>query len=229
MKLRWKKPIKINQLVGERGSSSVLVIMIMLLLITFGVLAMMSSYSNLKIAKKHAQWTSDYYHLESIADSDLKSLKQLFNKAVEETQTHFVDKTIDLTTLEDMPTVLKGYILETVNTLKPSDTTSIHTLANQLFLYHLYNAYMTAPLFDKHYSSNFDDNIFTETVTSEWVPEITFISIDETTKRQLLVKVAIEMSRDDIKANMLTILEWREVPAEFEYDDALDFVDPEGN
>ena len=63
MKLRWKKPIKIKPLFSERGSSSVLVIMIMLLLITFGVLAMMSSYSNLKIARKHAQWTSDYYQI----------------------------------------------------------------------------------------------------------------------------------------------------------------------
>ena len=50
---------------NEKGSSSVLVILVMLLLITFGVLAMMSSYSNLKIARKNASWTQGYYLLES--------------------------------------------------------------------------------------------------------------------------------------------------------------------
>lgn len=229
MKLKWKKPTKLNINVCERGSSSVLVIMIMLLLITFGVLAMMSSYSNLKIARKHAQWTSDFYHLESIADSDLKSFEQLFGRAMDDTQSNFVNQTLDLQTIEDMPDEIKESLLNKVNAISTSDTIAINSVADQLFLYHLYEAYMTAPLFDKHYSSNFDDNIFTESIESGWVPEITFITKDEATERQLLVKIAIDVSKDDILSNELSILEWREIPAEFEYDETLDFEDPEGN
>ncbi len=217
MKLRWKKPIKIKPICSERGSSSVLVIMIMLLLITFGVLAMMSSYSNLKIARKHAQWTSDYYQLESIADSDFKSFEQLFDRAIEDTQSHFVNNVLDPSTLTDLPEGIKANLSE--------DEAAI----DKLFLYHLYDGYMTAPLFDKHYTSNFSFDVTSETLKSGWLPEITFVSKDEATARQLLVKIAIDISKDDVQANSIQIVEWREIPAEFEYDETLDFEDPEGN
>lgn len=63
----------------RKGSSSVLVIMVMLMLITFGVLAMMSSYSNLKIARKNAQWVQGYYALESLTEKNLKALSLLLD------------------------------------------------------------------------------------------------------------------------------------------------------
>ncbi len=217
MKLRWKKPIKIKPLFSERGSSSVLVIMIMLLLITFGVLAMMSSYSNLKIARKHAQWTSDYYQLESIAGSDLKSFEQLFERAIEDTQAHFVDTILDPSTLTDLPEGIKANLSENV------------AATDKLFLYYLYDGYMTAPLFDKHYSSNFSFDVSNETLESGWLPEITFVSKDDSTGRELLVKIAIDISEKDVQDNSIQIVEWREIPAEFEYDETLDFEDPEGN
>jgi hypothetical protein len=220
MKLRWKKPIKIKPLLNERGSSSVLVIMIMLLLITFGVLAMMSSYSNLKIARKHAEWTRDYYQLESIADSDLKSFEQLFDKAIVDTQVHFVNDAFELSTLIDLPVGIKATLMEDVDSV---------TLPDQLFLYHLYDAYMTAPLFDKHYSSNFSYAVTSEALESGWLPEITYVTKDEATNRQLLVKIAIDLSKDDVISNSMKIVEWREIPAEFEYDETLDYKDPEGN
>ncbi len=229
MKLRCKKPTKNKQMNSECGSSSVLVIMIMLLLITFGVLAMMSSYSNLKIARKHAQWTRDYYQLESIADSDFKSFEQLFGHAMDKAQTHFSDQSIDKTTFSDMPDALKATVMKAVDGIEPGDKASLNALADQLFLYHLYDACMTAPLFDKHYLSNFGYDIFTVAKDSKWVPQISFITKDETTQRQLFVKIAIDTHKDNILANTLSILEWREVPAEFKYDETLDFQDPEGN
>jgi len=229
MKLRWKKPIEKKPLLNEHGSSSVLVIMIMLLLITFGVLAMMSSYSNLKIAQKHAQWTSDYYQLESIASSDLKSFEQLFESAIADTKANFVNSTFDPSTFADMPEGIKANVLERVEALVPDNKEAINALSNQLFLYHLYDAYMTAPIFDKHYSSNFGYDVFNQTVESEAVPEITFITTDEATQRQLLVKIAIELSKNDVQTNTFAIMEWRELPIEFEYDETLDFEDPEGN
>lgn len=72
--MKLKQKILIHR--RQRGSSSVLVIMIMLMLITFGVLSLMSSYSNLKIARKNAQWVQDYYALESIAVQQFNALKE---------------------------------------------------------------------------------------------------------------------------------------------------------
>ncbi len=61
----------------HRGSSSVLVMMVMLMLISFAVLAMLSSYSHYKIASKNASWTKDYYRLESLANEHYAIVKSL--------------------------------------------------------------------------------------------------------------------------------------------------------
>jgi hypothetical protein len=69
----------------DRGSASVLVIMLMLMLITFGVLAMMSAYSNYKISKRNAEWTQTYYQLESDASDVLSKVDTAIKEAVRET------------------------------------------------------------------------------------------------------------------------------------------------
>ncbi len=51
------------------GGSSVLVIFLMLLLITLGALALVSSNANLRLAKKGAAWMKDYYLLEASGES----------------------------------------------------------------------------------------------------------------------------------------------------------------
>ncbi len=53
---------------GNRGSSSVLVIMIMLTLVVFGLLVFMSSYSSLKLANKNGDWVKGYYALDTKAE-----------------------------------------------------------------------------------------------------------------------------------------------------------------
>lgn len=63
----------------RKGSSSLLVILLVVTMVVFGVLAMMSSYSGLKMAKKNAQWTSEYYELEANAEIlvyDIKNILQ---------------------------------------------------------------------------------------------------------------------------------------------------------
>lgn len=81
MKFKWTTTIKSIDIRDERGSSSVLVIMIMLLLISFGVLTMMSSYSNLKMARKNAEWTKDFYALESLAQKSVAEFSAIFKQA----------------------------------------------------------------------------------------------------------------------------------------------------
>ena len=52
---------------NEKGSASVLVILIMISLITFGLLAMLLSNSDYKMAKKNAKWLKQQYEIESQA------------------------------------------------------------------------------------------------------------------------------------------------------------------
>ncbi len=82
------------------GGSSVLVIFLMLLLITLGALAMLSSNSNLRLAKKGAAWMKDYYLLEADGENIIelvsKSLQQnneilsACNSAQKSSCSHFV-------------------------------------------------------------------------------------------------------------------------------------------
>jgi Tfp pilus assembly protein PilE len=50
---------------NKKGSSSIMVMLIMIVLVVFGVLALMSSYSDFKLAKKSAAWHAKYYDLDA--------------------------------------------------------------------------------------------------------------------------------------------------------------------
>lgn len=52
---------------NDHGSASVLVMLIMISLITFGLLAMLLSNSDYKMAKKNAKWLNQQYAIESRA------------------------------------------------------------------------------------------------------------------------------------------------------------------
>ena len=69
----------------RKGSSSLLVILLVVTMVVFGVLAMMSSYSGLKMAKKNAQWTSEYYELEANAEILVYDIKNILQESVSKT------------------------------------------------------------------------------------------------------------------------------------------------
>jgi len=54
-----------NVLKEEKGSSSIFIVIILLCLLTFGVLSLMSSYSDLKLARKAETWVTTYYQLDN--------------------------------------------------------------------------------------------------------------------------------------------------------------------
>ncbi len=56
--------MKIKPVFNDKGSASVIVIMVMLLLVVFGILAFVSGGSSLRLAEKNAQTVKDYYLLD---------------------------------------------------------------------------------------------------------------------------------------------------------------------
>lgn len=56
--------MRTKTLFNKRGSASVIVIMVMLLLVIFGVLAFVSAGSSLRLAQKNAGTIQDYYLLD---------------------------------------------------------------------------------------------------------------------------------------------------------------------
>lgn len=200
MKSRCKNMIERMRRDRQNGSSSVLVIMIMLLLITFGVLAMMSSYSNLKIARKHAQWTREFYRLESIAEKDLNLVKSALKTSGEEVRG----------LLRDNP-----------------DLTAEYAYAE--FLQHFYESIISDAHLADIVTLNFDEDTLNSEMEPSWSPEIVFVSEDEESNRKLLVKLIVDHDIHIAMDKSFDIIEWREIPIDFKYDDALNFSDPGGN
>jgi hypothetical protein len=172
----------------------------MLLLITFGVLAMMSSYSNLKISRKHAEWTRDYYRLESIAESEFITFQNVFNEVRNRFDNGVLeDETDEMKKKEVLSTFLSAF-LKDLN---------------------------TQTYFSGSVQSNFD--AFTEQDDENVVPMLSILTKDDLTERRLLIVIQMDVNIERIKDIEFKVMEWREIPAEFEYDDALNFSDPEGN
>lgn len=59
---------------NEKGSSSLMVILIVFTLMLFGVFALMSSYSEYKLSNKYALWVQEYYKLDTEAQHFLANL-----------------------------------------------------------------------------------------------------------------------------------------------------------
>lgn len=59
---------------SERGSSSILVLLITITLVVFGVLSLVSAYANLKLSRKNAEWQKSYYSLDASGESLLQEI-----------------------------------------------------------------------------------------------------------------------------------------------------------
>ena len=74
-----------NHLKSKKGSSSILVILFVITLVVFGTLAMMSAYSDFKLAKKNAEWTRSYYKLDAQGEVMLQKIDGCLKSALDET------------------------------------------------------------------------------------------------------------------------------------------------
>ncbi len=59
-----------------QGSASILIILIMISLTAFGMLSLMSAYSDFKLAKKDGEWAQAYYVLDTDAERAVGELNE---------------------------------------------------------------------------------------------------------------------------------------------------------
>lgn len=65
---------------AKKGSSTILVILIVLTVLLFGVMNMMSVYTSYKISKKNLAWTQKYYELDSKAQIFANDIRAIISK-----------------------------------------------------------------------------------------------------------------------------------------------------
>ena len=68
-------------LASKRGASSVLVILLLLVLVVFGVAALTTSLSGLRLGQKVSDWTTAYYGIEGIAAHHWANIDAAVNQA----------------------------------------------------------------------------------------------------------------------------------------------------
>lgn len=64
-------------LLNQKGSSSILLVVIMVTLLSLGVLSVASSYSNYRIAQKNASWNTNYYAQDADHQSELFKITEI--------------------------------------------------------------------------------------------------------------------------------------------------------
>lgn len=199
-----KKRLMLNQ----KGSSSVLVVLTLLMLVLFGVLGMMSSFSDLKIAQKNADWTIDYYHFETMANILLFDINALSEQKREETQAliglwksgkPYNDK-LSAASYKKIEEVLK----------KKSEEVKTFTLVYGVLMSEGLKDYGSDPVIQWSQDVNGQSLLYTSLVT---LPS---------NRRYMVQLDLMPTSGDPYK-----VLMWREIPETFDYSKGIEFQDVE--
>jgi len=61
----------------DEGSSSILVILLMVVMMVFGLAVLTTSLSNIRLAEKKQDWLHDYYNLEGLVEEKIGELDQI--------------------------------------------------------------------------------------------------------------------------------------------------------
>lgn len=66
---------------NEDGSSSILVIILMVVLMVFGLAVLTTSLSNLRLSEKKRSWLADYYKVEGLAEKEIALIDHLLSES----------------------------------------------------------------------------------------------------------------------------------------------------
>lgn len=220
---------------SNNGSSSVLVILIMITLVVLGLLAMMSTYSGLKLSRKNAEWTKEYYVLDAKAETLLAKIDSYLIEAETSAKAYISSKNYEkqisgLVQDDIQKAVYEGW-------QKAVSENGEEKYINSLYkkLYYMFsvktlkesanNAFEVSSRID---FSNPAEVFTTDTVELDEDAVAVSAKVDEEGKeagRSLLVGINIKCSINGSAdaGERYTITSWKELPKKFEYKDSLEF------
>jgi hypothetical protein len=103
-------------LANNRGASSVLVLLVLLMLVVFGVLALVSSGANLRLAKKNGETVQAWYSLDRTAEIQVAEVVKTVRNSFEKTQDYIASRTFlsenDAILSSDIRQIVKSEWLE---------------------------------------------------------------------------------------------------------------------
>ena len=238
MNLNRKGKLK-SLLISNRGSSSVLVILIMVMLVVLGLLALMSTWSELKLARKNASWSTAYYSLDSEAEARLAELDSCLQDADESAGNYIMTKDYERPESSYLPSALQQSVHNGWQAAQSSgdEADFIDNLYGKL--YYAYSIIrlneLTSFGFEVTSELDFDGDtqvFFTSTILPKNDAVKVFTTVHEDLSengRSLMVGIALQpgSSGSDSATGMYHIVSWKEIPKSFEYEDTLDFEEIE--
>lgn len=225
--------------ISNRGSSSVLVILIMVMLVVLGLLALMSTWSELKLARKNASWSTVYYSLDSKAEICLAEIDTCLLDAEESADNYIMTKDYERPESSYLPSNLQQAVHDGWQAAQSSGDEAKFVDSLYEKLYYSYCVIRLDELANIEFEikSELDFKAGTQVFfTDAHIPEndavrvFTTVHEDPTQDgRNLLVGIALQAgsSGSESGSERYRIVSWKEIPKPFEYEDALDFEEME--
>lgn len=238
MNLDRKRKLK-SLFISNRGSSSVLVILIMVMLVVLGLLALMSTWSELKLARKNAAWSTAYYSLDSEAEIRLAEISSCLQDADISTNNYIMTKDYERPESAYLPTALQQSMHNGWQAAQSSgeEADFIDSLYEKLYYAYSIIKLNELTTFEFQITSELDYDEDTQVFfTSTSLPENDAVKIFTTVhkdmsknSRSLMLGIALQpaSSESEKATERYHIVSWKEIPRQFEYEDELDFEEIE--
>ncbi|SHJ25260.1 hypothetical protein [Thermoclostridium caenicola] len=216
-------------LTSNRGSSSILVALVLIILVVFGVLAVATSSANLRLAMKHAETVKTYYNLDSEGERFLNGVYNSVQQGREKASAALRAITEGDFSGAGLPANIAEMIRATLGSLSGSGARQryMEELYPKLVMYYAMSAITEAyPGCVASMAGDYLENAHlysTVPVDLHFIAGKTFILEHEGSLRYLNVR--IEVSDPDKEKNLediCAVLEWRMWQEPFEYRNELD-------
>jgi len=91
-------------LTSKKGASSILVVLLLVVLVVFGIAALTTALSNLRLGQKNAEWSTAYYTAEAQAQGCYAKIDQAVHDAFDSDDTGMAEAIVSRIELLDFDT-----------------------------------------------------------------------------------------------------------------------------
>lgn len=219
---------------SNRGTSSILVILIMVTLIVLGLLALMSTWSELKLARKNADWVKTCYIMDAKAEGILSGIDSTLTEAGKAASDYIAQKSYEKTESGILPAAVQNAVNAGWQNARTGgrEKEYLDHLYPKLYFLLASMGFQPAGNTTVEMKSQFDFTNPSVYETEAALPDnagltLSYLVGDEGSDRNL--SVSLEVKPGAIGLNQsgedgyYTITSWKELPKKFQYEDTIDF------
>ncbi len=224
MNLTCKNKIK-AAVMSNSGSSCVLVILIMVMLVVLGLLALMSTWSGLKLARKNASWSTTYYELDSRAENRLAEMDACLKDAEQSSEIYMMTKDYERPQSNYLPADIQHTVHDDWLMAQASGKGAEFVDKLQKKLYYVYCEMRLNECSEGEFEiirvpDSEDDAVKVYTTVYEGLPQ---------SGRSLRLGIEVLFGPSEKKSGLerYRIISWKEIPKSFKYDESPEFEEIE--